>query len=117
MENNPNSIGILLEKAELYGRTSIELFKNEAILKSAEVFSSLAAKLAVITLFLLFSLFLNIGLALWIGDYLESTYYGFFVVAIIYLFFAILFYVFRNNLIKNPVCNYIIVKLQKKEIR
>lgn len=114
MENRPTSFEKLVDKAELYSKTSIELFKAQAILKSADVISNLAARLAVIILIMMFSLFLNIGFALWIGNYLKQTYYGFFVVAFFYLFFAILFYIFRNNLIKNPVSNFIIIKLQKK---
>lgn len=114
MENNPTSVEKLIEKAELYSKTSLQLFKYEAILKSADVFSNLAARLAVIVLIIIFSLFLNIGFALWIGDCLGATYYGFFVVAFLYLFIGILFYVFRNSWIKNPVNNFIIVKLQKK---
>lgn len=113
MENNPTPIEKLIEKAEVYSRTSLELFKYDAILKSADVFSNLAVKLVVIVLIVIFSLFINIGFALWIGDFLGETYYGFFVVAFVYLFFGILFYVFRNNWIKNPVNNFIIVKLQK----
>jgi len=114
MENSPTSIEKLIEKVEIYGKTSLQLLKSETLLKSSDIFSNLAARLAVIVLILIFSVFINIGFALWIGDYLGTTYYGFFVVAFVYLFLGILVYIFRNDLVKNPVSNFIIVKLQKK---
>lgn len=115
MENDPTPIEKLIEKAEIYSKTSLELLKYNAIFKSADIFSNVAVKLVIILFVVIFSLFLNIGFALWIGKYLGETFYGFFVVAFVYLFFGILFYFFRNSWIKNPVSTFIIVKLQKKD--
>jgi hypothetical protein len=103
----------LIEKVELYSKTSIELFKYNAIFKSADLFSNLAVKLAIIVVVIMFSLLLNIGLALWIGKLLGESYYGFFVIASFYFIIGILIYTFRNNWIKKPVSNFIISKLQK----
>ena len=116
MENNPSHLEKLIEKVELYSKTSLELYKYNAILRSADIFSSLAAKLLIFLLITIFMLFVNIALALWIGKELGESYYGFFVVAAVYFFLGILIYLFRNNLIKHPVSNYIIVKLQKQLI-
>lgn len=113
MTANSNAIEKLIEKVERYSKTSIELFKCNAILKSADIFSNMAAKLTIIVVVIMFSFLLNIGLALWIGKLLGESYYGFFVIAFIYFFIGILIYTFRNNWIKNPVSKFIITKLQK----
>lgn len=116
MENNPTTIEKLIEKAESYGKTSIELYKQNAILKTSDVLSSIAAKLIIIVFIIMFTIFINIGLALWIGnEYFEESYCGFFVIGFVYLFFGLLFYVFRNSWIKNPMSNSIIVKLQNED--
>ncbi len=116
MDNNPSHLETLIEKVELYSKTSLELFKHTAILRSADVFSNLTTRIVIILFVVLFMLFVNIALALWIGEEMGKTYYGFFVVAGIYFFLGMVFYVFRNSLVKHPVSNYIIVKLQKEMI-
>lgn len=112
MENSTTTIEKLIEKAEIYSKTSLELFKYEAVYKSADIFSNLAAKLALSIVVVLFLLLVNIGLALWVGQYLGETYLGFFVIAFGYLFLAILLYVFREKWVKNPVSNFIINKMK-----
>ena len=114
MENNPSHLEKLIEKVEFYSMTSLELLRSNAILRSADIFSNLASRLLIFLFVIVFILFLNIGLALWIGKELGETCYGFFAIALVYLFFGIVFYIFRTNLIKHPVTNYIIVKLQKE---
>jgi hypothetical protein len=113
MTTNRTEIEKLIEKVELYSKTSVELFKCNTIFKSAEICSSLAANLVLIIVVIMFSLFLNIGLALWIGRLLGELYYGFLVIAFIYFLIGILVYSFRNNWIKKPVSKFIITKLQK----
>ena len=48
MENNTSLFETLVERAEQYGNTSIELYRLKVIEKSADVVSSLATKLAII---------------------------------------------------------------------
>jgi len=106
----------LIEKSEIYGKTTLELCKYEAIYKLADIFSNLAAKLAITIVVVLFLLFVNIGLSLCIGYYLGSTYLGFFIIAFGYFCFAILLYIFRENWIKTPTSNFIIRKMKNKTI-
>jgi hypothetical protein len=114
MENTAKSIEMLISKAEIYGKTSMELCKYDTIYKSANIISSLAVRLVVSIVFILFSLFLNIGLALMLGEYLGESYYGFFIMAGFYILMTILFLVFQDKWIKKPVCNFIIRKTLKK---
>ncbi|MEO8234128.1 MAG: hypothetical protein ABI549_01835 [Flavobacterium sp.] len=112
MENSTTTIEKLIEKAEIYSKTTLELFKYEAVYKSADIFSNLAVKLAISIVVVLFLLLVNIGLALWVGEYLGETYLGFFVIAFGYLCLAILLYIFREKWVKNPVSNFIINKMK-----
>jgi len=72
------------------------------------VASNLVSWLIVLIFAVLFFLILNIGVALWLGELLGKSYYGFFIVAGFYALLALIFSIFRKQLIKNPVNNSII---------
>lgn len=108
MENNTTTIEKLIEKADVYSKTTLELCKFNAIYKAANIFSSLAIRLVLIIVVVLISLMVNIGFALYLGDYFGKTYYGFFIIALFYLFLGIIIYLFRNQWIKHPVSNFVI---------
>jgi hypothetical protein len=108
MEQQENLIESLIEKGEQYGKTTLELIKLKALDKSADVTSTLASWIIVVVLIVLFFLILNIGIALWIGEILGKTYFGFFAVAGFYGLLALIFGIFREKLVKKPVNNSII---------
>lgn len=108
MENSTATIERLIEKAEVYSKTTLELCKFNAIYKAANIFSTLAIRLVLIVVVVLFSLMINIGIALCLSDYFGKSYMGFFVVAFFYAIFGLVLYLFRNKWIKNPVSNFII---------
>ena len=113
MNTQETSIETLFEKVEVYSQTSIELLKLKALDKSAEVFSTLAIKSVLVAVLAIFAMLINIGIALWIGDLLHKTFYGFFVLAGCY---GILVFILRSYLhlwVKVPVSNFIISKIQK----
>ena len=85
MEENDKLLESLLERAAEYGITSFELLKLKALDKSTDILSSLIPLSVVIILFIIFLLFLNLGLALWFGELLGKTFYGFFIIAAFYL--------------------------------
>lgn len=114
MENNATTIEMLFERAEDYTRTTVELAKLNAVDKTADVMSSLLSRLAVSIVFAMFALLANIGLSLWIGELVGKLYYGFFIVSSFYLLIAIILYIFKNEWIKMPVNNFMIVKMLKK---
>ena len=115
MNDNATPIEMLFEKAEDYSKTTIELLKLKAVDKSADVVSSLAAQLAIFIVAALFTLIINIGIALWIGELLGKSYFGFFIVAGFYALVAIMLYTFRNQWIKSPLMNSIIIQLLKQK--
>ncbi|MES2380660.1 MAG: hypothetical protein V4538_06450 [Bacteroidota bacterium] len=108
MEHKTAYMETLLEKVEAYGKTSFELFK----LKTLDKFSYSIAKLAsngIILLFLvLFIVTLNVGVALWLGDILGKSYYGFFCVAGFYALIGGGLWLFLNKALHTKI-NQIII--------
>ena len=114
MGNSTTTIEKLIERVEVYCKTSFELWTLNAIYKASDLVSSLVVKLALTVVVLLLFSMINIGLALWIGESLNKYYYGFFVMAAFYLLFLFLIYVFRNKWVKSPVSDFIINESLKK---
>ena len=113
MTDNATPVESLIERAENYGKTTFELFKLQAIDKSADVVSSLISRMVVITSVALSVLILNIGISLWLGKLLGDSFYGFYVVGGAYAFIALLLHVLRHSWVKNPISNLIINQLLK----
>jgi len=108
MDEQSGLIESLIEKGEQYGKTTLELLKLKTLDKSADVASNLVSWLIVIIFVVLFFLILNIGVALWLGELLGKSYYGFFVVSGFYALLALIFVIFRKQLIKDPLNNSIV---------
>ncbi|HMG15129.1 MAG TPA: hypothetical protein VK590_06770 [Saprospiraceae bacterium] len=113
MDEKASSIENLYEHIEAYSKTSLELYKLKAIDKTAEVASNLASSLIVITITSFFILFVNIGIAIWLGELLNKMYYGFFIVSAFYAIAALIIYQGRNKWIKMPISNSIITQYLK----
>ncbi len=113
MDEREGLIESLIEKGEQYGKTTLELIKLKTLDKSADAASEVVSWLIVVIFATLFFLILNVGIALWIGDLLGKSYYGFFVIAGFYALLALIFAVFRKQLIKRPVNNSIVTQVLK----
>jgi hypothetical protein len=111
MDEQSGLIESLIEKGEQYGKTTLELLKLKTLDKSADVVSNLVSWLIVFIFAVLFFLILNIGVALWLGELLGKSYYGFFVVSGFYAILALIFSIFRKQIVKNPVNNSIITQV------
>ncbi|MDP3642426.1 MAG: hypothetical protein Q8S54_04460 [Bacteroidota bacterium] len=103
MEDHTNLIEKLIEKASDYGKTSFELAKLRALEKTSQLISSLLSNAVVLCIISLFMLFLNLGLAIWIGQSLGEIYFGFFVVAGFYGIISILVFSFWRKWIMRKV--------------
>lgn len=114
MENNTSTIEMLFERAEEYTRTTVELMKLQAVDKAADMTSSLLSRIVVSIVFVLFAFLFNIGLSLWVGEFLGKAYYGFFIVSSFYLLVAIILYMVKDKALKTPIRNFIIVRMLKK---
>ena len=106
---------MLFQRAETYSKTMIELGKLHAIDKSADVASSFVSRLAVFLTVTLSAFIINIGIALWIGNLLQHSFYGFFIIGGFYGLVALLIHTFRNQWIKYPVNNSIISQMLKQK--
>lgn len=91
----------LYEKAENYTKTSLELIKLKTVSAAADVLSTLTSRIAVGAVVAFFTLFLNIGISLWLGKLLGEYYYGFFAVALFYLIVAIVMHKAQRQAYKN----------------
>ena len=109
------AIHSLFEKAEAYAKTNVDLFKLKAIDKSADVVSSLVARIAIIVVVLLIAVMINIGLALWIGELLGKSYLGFFIIAAFYIIVALILHYNRGKMIKAPINDSIILQMLKEK--
>jgi len=98
----------LYEKAENYTKTSLELIRLKTVLASADALSTVTSRIAVGAVVAFFTLFLNIGLSLWIGKELGEYYYGFFIMALFYLIVAVILHKTQYKLIKTPIGNMIV---------
>ncbi len=116
MTDDATPIATLLERAENYSNSTIELIKLNAIDKSADVISSLVSRLAILVTVTLSLLIINIGIALWLGKQLGDSFYGFFIIGGFYVLLTLLMYIFRHQWLKYPVRNSIINQLMKQKI-
>ncbi|MCX6320541.1 MAG: hypothetical protein NTX93_01885 [Bacteroidia bacterium] len=113
MEDNKKSVELLLEKATEYGKTSFELVKLKVLDKTSDVVSTFIPHSVVIVLIGSFTLFLNLGLAFWLGEILGKIFYGFFVVAGFYVITGIVVHFFMHKWLKKVVGNYFIKQVLK----
>jgi hypothetical protein len=103
----------LLDKAKEYGITTFELAKLKAIDKSTDIVSSLVPSLIFLLLTGTFLLFLNLGLALWLGEVLGKTFYGFFIVAGFYIILGLSIRFFLHDWFKRMVGDYFVKHILK----
>jgi hypothetical protein len=113
MEDNGRLLESLLESASEYGKTSYELVRLKALDKTTDIISSVVPNSVVTILIAFFMLFVNLGLAIWLGELLGKMFYGFFVIAGFYIFTVIVIQFFMHNWIKKLIGNYFIKRVLK----
>lgn len=110
MEKQASLIEPLLERVEQYSKTSFELLKLQSLDKTAAVTSVLISRLLLTIMLAFFAFSLNIAVALWLGDLLGKSYYGFLLVASFYALIAGVLYL-THPLIKTRINNSIIKQM------
>ena len=108
METTANSIELLYERAEAYGKTTYELSKLKLLETSNTVITSLVARLSVVLMISMFTFVMTIAIALWLGEILGKAYYGFFIVAGFYLVVGIVLHFFLHRWVEKPISELII---------
>lgn len=115
MENTAASVEMLYEKAKKYTQTSLDLLVLNTIDKTADVLSSLTSRVFIALAVAMFTLFVNVGISLFIGKLLNEYYLGFLIVSAFYFIIAAVLYFFKDKLIETPIANMIIKKLLKSK--
>ena len=113
MEDTEKLIESLLEKAVDYGKTSYEVVKLKTLDKTSDIVSSLLPHTIVFVVIASFMLFLNLGLAFWLGEITGTTWYGFFIVAVFYLLLGVVIHFFLHKSIKTKIFDFIIKQALK----
>lgn len=114
MESNTSLIEELIEKTVEYGKSKLELAKLKALDKTADVASSFMTQSVVLIILFSFLLFLNLGLAFWLGKILGEIYFGFFIIAGFYSIAGILIHFFMRNWIKRYMGDTFIKQVLKQ---
>ena len=109
MEDNINLIEPLLERFKDYGKTSIELVKLKSIDKTADILSTLIARLFFFMTLVIFLITMNIAIALWLGEIIGKTYDGFLVVAAFYGIIGVILCFMQSSI--KARANDLIIKL------
>jgi len=113
MKEKENIFEPLWEKAEDYGKNSIELLKLKSIDKTSDVVSTILPYVVVIVFTIIFLMFVNFGIAFWLGKMWGSDYLGFFAVAAFYGLCGIIVNFILHKSIKERIRNTIIKLLLK----
>lgn len=103
MEDKTISLEDLIESVEEYAKKGYTLVTLKALDKVTDVASTLIVHIIVVIVLFMFIVLLNIGAALWIGDLLGKSYYGFFCVAGFYGFIGGVLYFFRRVGLKKSI--------------
>jgi hypothetical protein len=111
MENQTGSVESLIDRLRNYGETRLELIKLKAINKSSGFVSVLVTYLVLVIIFICCFLFINIGIALLLGELLGKSYYGFFIVAVLYAVTGVILFKLKDKWIKTPVINMMLKEL------
>jgi len=113
MEDNAKLIESLLDRAIEYGKTSFELSKLKAIDQVSDAVSSFIPRSLVFFILVSSVLFINIGIALWLGEILGKTFYGFFIIAAFYGVIGAILHFFMHNWLKKLFSDYIVRRVFK----
>ncbi len=97
-----------------YVNTRVDLATFLATEKAAEVLSSLVTKGALILVFIIGFIFLNISLSLYVGTLINSAAVGFLIVAGFYILVGIILIVIKDTWLKNPILNSFIKQMHKR---
>jgi hypothetical protein len=107
---NEKKVENILDITLQYVNAQVEYLQLQAVKKSSVAASTLASWAILFLIFGTLFLFLNIGLALWLGQWMGKYYYGFFALAGFYLVVGIVLYALRDKWIHEPVMNNLIRK-------
>ncbi len=111
MKEEPNNT--ILDQAEQYIKTSMELYTLRLTGKIAKIVSTLVTQLVIGVLAMIVLFMLSMFLAFWIGDMMGRPYLGFLMIGGVIGLVTWILYLKRDKLIRKPVMNDIISEILK----
>jgi hypothetical protein len=108
MNEDPDLIENLIQRVRELILTYIELIKLKAVDRISAVISSLLPDIIVSLLVFIFLAFLNLALALWLGELLGKIYFGFLAVGGFYFILGMISHFFLRGWLKKVTTTYII---------
>jgi len=113
MNDRSNFVESLFGNTSDYVKTNIDLFKLKAVDKSSNVVSATLTIICLLIIFIIVFFFINIGIALLIGDLIGKSYWGFFILTGFYIVTGLVLFSARGRIFKTPVANMMIRKFLK----
>ncbi len=114
MHNERNKIDDLVEHVESYIDTQQQLTQLKIAEKSSIIGASMLSAMIIGSFLLLVFLFASIAFAFLLANYFGKVYLGFFAVAGIYFFIALVLMLLKESLLKTPIANTIIKNFFKE---
>lgn len=111
MENKPTGVEELFLKLKDYGETTLDLYKLKAINKVSGFTSTLIVSVILVVLLFVVLICITIGFGFLIGMWLGHTFWGFFIMAAIYIIIGLVLYSGRNKILKQPISDKLIKEL------
>ncbi len=111
MNNQPHSIENLIERTKSYAETRFSIIKLKAVDKTSDFAATAISYVVATIIFLIVFIFINVGLAYWIGKALGGVHYGFFIVGAFYAVIGLILLKSKDKWIKIPIANGMIKKL------
>jgi hypothetical protein len=107
LEETKEQLEDLFERIEEYMRINAKLYKLQAVQVISDAGSAFLVRVLLAIVGFLFFFLANIGAALWIGEKMDSTYSGYFIVSGFYLLIFLLLWMMRKSLFKRGLTNAI----------
>jgi len=110
-----NKIEKLFEYLKEYVETRYQLGILNVQRKLSGILSSLTSIVVLGVLIIFIFLFGSIGAAIWLGLYFQNYFIGFFYISGFYILITIITYFNRERLIKTPLINALIKKINSDD--
>ena len=107
-----NDIEELSSSIRKYGHTQYEFIRLSIILRVAIIAAELTSNILIVCMFFLFLLFMSLGLGFYISSLMGSYFFGFSIIAVFYLFVAIIILWKKESMIVPSLRNKLIQELQ-----
>jgi uncharacterized RDD family membrane protein YckC len=96
-----------------YVNNNVETAKLKTAEKSSAIFAGIMARIIIILIFVFAILFASVALACLLAKITGALYWGFLIVAGLYLFFALIIWSTQEKILRLSIMNFILEQLFK----